>query len=111
MPNDELTAKELRQGMSSLSKDAREGVERMTNIHIEAMVSESNAIRCENLLYAEAKKYLLSPKDYLRKIWYHQQAAIIGEYFASVLLDGIIPFAPLAMEPEVKEVLEGEVQP
>ena len=48
----------------------------------------------ENLLHGQAKRYGLSPENYLRKIWYHEEAARIGEYMAMTLLEQLLPMVP-----------------
>ena len=40
-----------------------------------------------NLVAAQARQAGVSPRDYIRKIWYHEQAAKIGEYAALSLVE------------------------
>ena len=46
--------------------------------------------RFEVTVNAEAKRYGLLASDYLRKIWYHEEAAKVGEYIASVFADELL---------------------
>ena len=46
--------------------------------------------RFETTIEGEAKRYGLAPVAYLRKIWYHQEAARLGEYVASVLAEELV---------------------
>lgn len=39
---------------------------------------------------AAARRYGLPPSDYLRKIWYHEEAAKLGEYVAVVLTEELV---------------------
>lgn len=62
------------------------------------VIPETERIKFENLLQGQAGKYGLTPEDYLRKIWYHEEASRIGEYMAMVLLEQLLPLAPLVNE-------------
>ena len=42
----------------------------------------------------QAQKYGLEPKEYIKKIWYHEQAAKLGEYMAMLLVDEISKILP-----------------
>ena len=64
-------------------------------------VPDSERMRFESLLSAQAERFGLTPEEYLRKIWYHEEAARIGEYMAMALLDQLLPFIP-ASEDELK---------
>jgi hypothetical protein len=44
----------------------------------------------EATVAGEAEHYGLRPDEYLRKIWYHQEAAKLGEYVASVLTEELV---------------------
>ncbi len=46
-----------------------------------------------SLVEGEAARYGLSVRDYLRKIWYHDSAARLGEYVALSLVDQLIELA------------------
>ena len=45
------------------------------------------------MLKGQAARYGLEPDEYLRKIWYHEQASRIGEYIAMALLDDLLKLA------------------
>jgi hypothetical protein len=60
--------------------------------------------RFENLLLGQAEIYGLAPEDYLRKIWYHEQASKLGEYMAMILLEELLPFVPAVKSSEEQEV-------
>jgi hypothetical protein len=60
--------------------------------------------RFENLLLGQAEIYGLTPGDYLRKIWYHEQASKLGEYMAMILLEELLPFVPAVKSSEEQEV-------
>lgn len=40
-----------------------------------------------NLVTAQARQVGMSPTEYVRKIWYHEQAAKVGEYVALGLVE------------------------
>lgn len=51
--------------------------------------------RFETLILRQSERYGLTPDEYLRKIWYHEEAAKMGEYMAMSLLDELLPFLPI----------------
>jgi hypothetical protein len=53
-------------------------------------VPESERIRFDSLLHGQARLFGLNPTDYLRKIWYHEEASKLGEYVAMTLVDEAI---------------------
>ena len=55
-------------------------------------------MRCESVVAGQAERFGLSSEDYLRKVWYHEQAARIGEYLAMVLLDQVLSMLPTHRE-------------
>lgn len=52
--------------------------------------------RFEVTVNAEAKRYGLLASDYLRKIWYHEEAAKLGEYVAVVLTEELVTLLSVA---------------
>ncbi len=62
------------------------------------VVPESEKYRFEAIISAAASKYGLSTREYLRKIWYHEEAAKLGEYVALVLTEHL---ASLVSEAEI----------
>ena len=65
---------------------------------------ESERIRFESYIRGQAERYDLTPEEYLRKIWYHEEAARIGEYMAMTLLEQLIPLAPVDESGDEAEV-------
>lgn len=63
-------------------------------------IPEQERLRFETLLLGQAQRFGLTPEEYLRKIWYHEEAARFGEYVAMVLLDQLLTLAPVAVPPE-----------
>lgn len=61
--------------------------------------------RFENLLLGQAQRYGLAPEDYLRKVWYHEQASMLGEYMAMTLLEQLLPLVPALESSEEQEVV------
>jgi hypothetical protein len=59
--------------------------------------------RFENLLMGQAQKYGLEPSEYLKKVWYHEQASKLGEYIAMTLLEELLPLVP-AVKPNEEEM-------
>ena len=73
------------------------------------VIPVSERQRFENLLSGQAQKYGLEPDEYLRKIWYHEQASKLGEYVAMMLLEELLPFASAILSPveaEERETVE-----
>jgi len=50
--------------------------------------------RFEKLLEGQAQRFGLPVDQYLRKIWYHEQAARLGEYTAMCLLEQLLSLIP-----------------
>jgi hypothetical protein len=68
-----------------------------------AMLPETEKRTFEAILSGQANKLGLEPQEYLRKIWYHEQAAQIGEYMALTLVDEL---SSILGEDEEKEIEE-----
>jgi hypothetical protein len=66
-------------------------------------IPNSEQQRFKSLLLGQAKRFGLTPEEYLRKIWYHEEATKLGEYVAMVLLEELLPHAK---ETEEKEMVE-----
>ena len=60
-----------------------------------ANLPDGERIRFDDFVNAQAKKYGLEPVDWLRKIWYHEQAAVLGEYVALTLTEALCRIAPM----------------
>ena len=50
-------------------------------------IPRSERERFLNMVAGEASRYKMDVRDYVRKVWYHQQAARLGEYVALTLVD------------------------
>jgi hypothetical protein len=57
----------------------------------------------ESLLLGQAKLFGLAPDEYLRKVWYHEEASKLGEYVAMVLLDQLLTILPAGIPEEELE--------
>jgi len=64
----------------------------------------------ENCLLGQAGRFGLSPEEYLRKVWYHEEAAKIGEYMAMTILEQLLSLAPTNAD-EVKGEIKDLVSP
>jgi hypothetical protein len=58
------------------------------------MVPQSENERFVEIINGQARRFNLEPKDYLQKIWYHEEAAKLGEYVALSLMDELLPLIP-----------------
>ncbi len=58
------------------------------------MIPEAEHDRFVNLILGNARLFGMTPEDYLRKVWYHEEASRIGEYMALVLLDQLLAITP-----------------
>jgi hypothetical protein len=50
-------------------------------------IPDSERQRFEKLISAQANIYGLGVEEYLRKIWYHEEAAKLGEYVAGSIVN------------------------
>lgn len=57
------------------------------------------------MLCGQAQRFGLTPEDYLRKIWYHEQASRLGEYIAMTLLEELLPLVPSVKSSEEQKVV------
>mgnify|MGYP001617918854 CR=1 FL=1 len=53
-------------------------------------VPPGEKVKFEAILTAEANRYGLSPYEYMRKVWYHETAAKLGEYVAAALSEEVV---------------------
>lgn len=51
---------------------------------------EAEREKFRTLVEGEAARYVLSVHEYLRKVWYHEAAARLGEYVALSLVDQLL---------------------
>jgi hypothetical protein len=57
-------------------------------------IPKSERKRFESILLGQSRRFGLEPEEYLRKVWYHEEAAKLGEYMALSLLDELLPLLP-----------------
>jgi hypothetical protein len=57
-------------------------------------IPDSERKRFENLISAQANRYGLGVEEYLRKVWYHEEAARLGEYVAGSFVDELNVIIP-----------------
>ena len=57
-------------------------------------IPKSEKNRFETLVAAQAKLHGLTVDEYLRKVWYHEEAAKLGEYVAMSLVNDLMSIAP-----------------
>ncbi len=76
------------------------------------VISELKAVpiserqKFENLLKVQAQRYDLAPEEYLRKVWYHEEASKLGEYVAMSLLEQLLRLVPFYTEETESEESE-----
>lgn len=58
-------------------------------------IPETESDKFKSILLAQARHFGLTPEDYLRKIWYHEEASRFGEYIAMTLLEEVLPLVPV----------------
>ena len=51
------------------------------------MIPDAEYERFKSFIKSEASRYGLTIDEYIRKVWYHEQAAKLGEYVALSLVD------------------------
>lgn len=73
-------------------------------------IPESERMAFETFLINQGRRLTLTPEEYLRKVWYHEQAARIGEYMAMVLLDLLLPLVPAVTIEDVESEVEEKVE-
>lgn len=57
-------------------------------------IPKTESDRFKRMLSGQARHFGLTPEEYLRKIWYHEEASRFGEYVAMTLVDEILPLLP-----------------
>lgn len=57
-------------------------------------IPKSELTRFATMVSGQAQRFGLQPEDYLRKVWYHEEAPRLGEYVAMVLLDQLLALMP-----------------
>ena len=56
-----------------------------------------------SIVNAVASRYKMSFEDYIRKVWYHQEAAILGEYVALTLANQLMDIVPIVQEDAIEQ--------
>ena len=59
------------------------------------IVPDTERKRFASLLQGESQRYGLNPREYLQKVWYHEEAAKLGEYVAMVLMNELLQSLPI----------------
>ena len=54
------------------------------------IVPETEQDRFDSILGGQAVNFGLTPEEYLRKVWYHEQATKLGEYVAMAMLEELL---------------------
>ena len=57
-------------------------------------IPHSEAVRFKSVICGQAEHFNMSVEEYLRKIWYHEQASKLGEYVAMSLVNEVLPLVP-----------------
>ncbi|KKN71470.1 hypothetical protein LCGC14_0420490 [marine sediment metagenome] len=57
-------------------------------------IPEAELIRFKILISGNAKRFQLTPEDYIRKVWYHEEASKLGEYVALAIMDELLSLLP-----------------
>lgn len=68
-------------------------------------IPKSEQRKFETMLSGQARHYGLTPEEYLRKIWYHEEASRFGEYVAMTLLEELLPLVPIPKSDEKDAVV------
>ncbi|MBA7635901.1 hypothetical protein ES703_43511 [subsurface metagenome] len=63
-------------------------------------IPKSEQERFEAILYGQAQNFGLTSEEYLRKVWYHEQATKLGEYVAMSLLEELLSLVPITQADE-----------
>lgn len=51
--------------------------------------------RFKDIINGEARLFNLEPREYIQKIWYHEEAAKLGEYVALSLMNELLSLFPI----------------
>ena len=63
-------------------------------------IPNTESLKSKNLLLGQAEKYKMTPDEYLHKVWYHEEAARLGEYMAMTLLEELISVLDIGEKPD-----------
>ena len=59
-------------------------------------IPKSEQSKFENIICGQAQRFGLTPEEYLRKVWYHEEASKLGEYIAMTLVEQILSLLPVS---------------
>ncbi|MCX5999654.1 MAG: hypothetical protein NTU41_08730 [Chloroflexi bacterium] len=54
------------------------------------MIPKNELTRFVTVVSGQADRFGLAPEEYIRKIWYHEEAAKLGEYVAMTLVEQLL---------------------
>lgn len=63
-------------------------------LDLRTRIPDEERAHAENLIAGHAREFGMTPGYWLRKVWYHQQAAVLGEFVALLLKDELEFLAP-----------------
>ncbi len=66
-------------------------------------IPQAEQNRFANIVKARASTYAMTPEDYLRKVWYHEEASKVGEFVALTMLEHLLSLLPSTGSPETGE--------
>lgn len=64
------------------------------------VIPKSEQERFEAILCGQAQNFGLTNEEYLRKVWYHEQATKLGKYVAMTLLQELLQLMPIHQSDE-----------
>jgi hypothetical protein len=53
-------------------------------------IPQNEQHKFKNIILGNAKLFGFTPEDYIRKVWYHEEAAKLGEYVALSLMNELL---------------------
>ena len=68
-------------------------------------IPKSEQERFEAILCGQAQNFGLTSEEYLRKVWYHEQATKLGEYVAMTLVEELLPLVFIPQSGEEEKVI------
>jgi len=66
-------------------------------------IPKKERTKFETMLCGQAQGLGLDSQEYLRKVWYHEQASKLGEYTAMVLVNDLLELLPVSPIVEQKD--------
>ena len=62
-------------------------------------IPNTESRKSNGLLLGQAARYKMTPYEYLHKVWYHEEAAKLGEYVAMTLLQQLVSILDVKDKP------------